>query len=465
MKFRLRMMLCIVMLLALTFGAGGSILISVSFRQSLENQRDTAIKSYRMIENTMVLANSISLQSELSDLGSTLRQLDDQSDTQWSALRLSSDSGVLYRSGSLPFETADSASWEEGRCYVRLYRQESVSQLQVSGTLQVNGEYLYLDAVYDVSDLYELRDSQLAIYYRLLLAVVLVGAVMSWAMATYLTRPLYKLSRVTRQIAGGNYASRADIHSGDEFQQLAEDFNYMTDQVEGNIAQLQDAMRRQKEFMGSFAHELKTPMTSIIGYADLIRSQSLSPEEQQQAANYIFSEGRRLESLSFKLLDLLVLKKRDFSLAEGSPAAVIKGLVHMLRPSMTQQDITLQCRCQEGRCLLEADLVKSLVINLVDNARKAMDGPGNIYVTSEMTEDGCRIQVIDNGRGMAEAELSRITEAFYWVDKSRSRAQGGVGLGLALCQEIAALHGGTMSFRSKEGKGTVVTVDLNGGRV
>lgn len=202
MKFRLRMMLCIVMLLALTFGAGGSILISVSFRQSLENERDTAIKSYRMIENTMVLANSISLQSELSDLGSTLRQLDDQSDTQWSALRLSSDSGVLYRSGSLPFETDTAVAMEEGRCYVRLYRQENVSQLQVSGTLQVNGEYLYLDAVYDVSDLYELRDSQLAIYYRLLLAVVLVGAAMSWAMATYLTRPLYKLSRVTRQIAG-----------------------------------------------------------------------------------------------------------------------------------------------------------------------------------------------------------------------------------------------------------------------
>ncbi|MCD7770058.1 MAG: HAMP domain-containing histidine kinase [Oscillospiraceae bacterium] len=465
MSFRLRTMLCIVMLLALTFGAGGSMLISLSFRESLENEQDTAIKSYRMIENTMVLANSISLQSELTDLGSTLRQLDEQSDTQWSVLQLSSDASVLYRSGSLPYDSEDTGDWEEGQCHVRLYREDGVSLLQVSGILQVNRQTLYLAAAYDVSDLYELRDSQLAIYYRLLLAVVLVGAVMSWAMAAYLTRPLYKLSRVTREIAGGNYASRADIRSGDEFQQLAEDFNRMTDQVEENIVQLQDAMRRQEEFMGSFAHELKTPMTSIIGYADLIRSQSLSPEEEQQAANYIFSEGRRLESLSLKLLDLLVLKKRDFSLTEGSPAAVIRGLVHVLRPSMAEQGVTLQCRCQEGRCLMDADLVKSLVINLADNARKAMDGPGNIYILSEMTDTGCRIRVADNGRGMPEAELTRITEAFYRVDKSRSRAQGGAGLGLALCQEIAALHGGSLSFRSKEGQGTIVTAELNGGRV
>ena len=217
--------------------------------------------------------------------------------------------------------------------------------------------------------------------------------------------------------------------------------------------------------MGSFAHEMKTPMTSIIGYADLLRGQSLTPADQQQAANYIFSEGKRLESLSLKLLDLLVLRRQDFALTEASPAAVIQGLVNVLRPVMAQRDITLQCRCEPGRCRMEPDLVKSLVTNLIDNARKAMDGAGNIFVRSEMTDGGCRIQVIDNGRGMPEKEIGRITEAFYRVDKSRSRAQGGVGLGLALCRQIVDLHGGTMTFRSQEGRGTAVTVTLNGGRL
>ena len=457
------MTLCIVMLLALVFGAGGSMLISVSFRQSLESERDTAVRSFRMVESTMVLANSISPQTGYEDLTGTLRQLDSQADAPWSGLRLSDGTRSLYESGSLPFPVQ--LSGEPELCTVRLWADDGAGILQVSGALQVNNSYLYLDAGYSVSHLYTLRQIQLNIYYRLLAAVVAVGAVMSWFLSMYLTRPLYQLSRVTRQIAGGNLASRANIRSGDEFEQLAGDFNVMTDRVEEDIAALQEAMRRQEEFMGSFAHEMKTPMTSIIGYADLLRGQSLTEEDQQKAANYIFSEGRRLESLSLKLLDLLVLRKRDFELTEGSPKAVISALVQVLRPAMLEKDIILQCRCEEGRCRMEPDLVKSLVINLIDNARKAMDGAGNIYVLGQMTDTGCRIQVVDNGRGMPQKEISRITEAFYRVDKSRSRAQGGVGLGLALCQEIVALHEGTMEFQSAQGKGTIVTVCLNGGRL
>ena len=465
MKFRLRMMLLDVMLLALVFGAGGSILISVSFSQSMNSEKTTALRSYRMIETAMVLANSISSQTAYEDLVDTLRQLDSQSDTPWRGLRLHDGQRALYQSGTLPFDMDQQLPWEKGRCYTRLAENDGVATIQVSGAIQVNTIDIYLDVGYDVSHLYAIRQNQMDVYYRLLLAVVALGAVLSWVISALLTRPLYQLSRVTKQIAGGNLSSRANIRSGDEFEQLAEDFNRMTDRVEENIAQLQDAMRRQEEFMGSFAHEMKTPMTSIIGYADLLRGQSLSPAAQQQAANYIFSEGTRLESLSLKLLDLLVLRKRDFELRSGSPEAIITALVHVLRPSMAERDIILQCRCETGWCRMEPDLVKSLVINLIDNARKAMDGAGNIYVLSEMTDTGCRIQVVDNGRGMPAEEISKITEAFYRVDKSRSRAQGGVGLGLALCQEIVALHEGTMEFKSAQDKGTIVTVTLNGGRV
>ena len=464
MKFRLRMMLCMVMLLALLFGAGGSILISVSFQESLDSERDMAMRSYRTVETAMVLANSISAQRDYGDVVSTLGQMDGQGDAMWSGLCLREGDNVLYQRWTLPF--ADTAAGEPGRCSIRLYESDGVGILQVSGTLQVsNGATLTLDAGYNVSHLYAVRRMQLDIYYRLLAAVVALGALLSWALSALLTRPLSQLSRVTRQIANGNLSSRANIRSGDEFEQLAADFNRMTDRVEEDMAALQDAMRRQEEFMGSFAHEMKTPMTSIIGYADLLRGQSLTEEDQQQAANYIFSEGKRLESLSLKLLDLLVLKKRDFELGEGSPKGLITGLVRVLRPTMAKRDITLQCRCEDGQCRMEPDLVKSLVINLIDNARKAMDGAGNIFVLSEMTDTGCRIRVVDNGRGMPQKEISRVTEAFYRVDKSRSRAQGGVGLGLALCQEIVALHQGTMEFQSAEGKGTIVTVTLNGGRL
>ena len=160
-----------------------------------------------------------------------------------------------------------------------------------------------------------------------------------------------------------------------------------------------------------------------------------------------------------------MLKKKTAELQPCSPAQLVGGTVEHLRRVFAEKNIVLQCRCEEGMCMLEPDLVKSLLVNLLDNARKAMDGGGNIYVVSEMLPDGCRIRVLDTGRGIPQEEIAHITEAFYRVDKSRSRAQGGVGLGLSLCSEIVQLHNGTMSFARRVGNGTCVTVELKGGAV
>lgn len=463
MKFRVKMTLSIIILLSLVFGIGGSLLISVSFTSTLENEKEAALHSYNTVQNTLLLANSIIKQTEYDDIVSTLAQLDSQNNSLWSGVYLSGPDGTLYRNGILPASLSD--TYDDGYCRVSIFEDGDGKYIQVSGTINVNETALYLSIVSDVTQIYEIRQTQLGIYQKLLAAVVLLGAAGSWLIAAMLTRPLTHLSRAARNIAGGNLGSRAKVTSGDEIELLADDFNAMADKLQITIDELHDAMRRQEEFMGSFAHELKTPMTSIIGYADLLRSHELDPEEQQEAANYIFSEGRRLESLSLKLLDLLVLRKQDFDLRSGSPSAIISGIVRTMKPSLAKQGITVRHRCENGLCMMEPDLVKSLLINLIDNARKAMDGDGMIFILSEMTDTGCRIHVVDNGRGIPESELSKITEAFYRVDKSRSRAQGGVGLGLALCSEIVKLHSGEMRFKSIVGKGTSIIVELNGGRV
>ena len=205
-------------------------------------------------------------------------------------------------------------------------------------------------------------------------------------------------------------------------------------------------------------------MTSILGYADLLRRGTLSPDEQAQAADYIFSEARRLERLSFKLLELYLAEHQSPELLPASPAALVQDLTAPLVPGLARQGITLTAQGEEGLCLLEPDLFRSLVLNLLDNARKAMEGPGTIAVTTAMTGDGCTLTVRDTGRGMPPEVLDHLTEAFYRVDKSRSRAQGGAGLGLTLCDRIAALHQGQLRLESRPGQGTTVTVTLKGGR-
>jgi len=213
--------------------------------------------------------------------------------------------------------------------------------------------------------------------------------------------------------------------------------------------------------MGGFAHELKTPLTSIIGYADLLRGHSLSDTDKQEAANYIFMEGRRLEVLSLKLLDLIVLKKRDFTFLPIRIEHIVEDAAKLVRPVLDKRAINLTHYCDDSTCKIEPDLFMSLLLNLIDNARKAIDKNGDIAILASSENEICQIMISDNGRGIPEEELHKIKDAFYRVDKSRSRAYGGVGLGLRLCDEIAALHGGEITFESELNVGTTVTIVLS----
>ena len=134
-----------------------------------------------------------------------------------------------------------------------------------------------------------------------------------------------------------------------------------------------------------------------------------------------------------------------------------------MEPSLAQAGIHLTVCAAAAQIPIEPDLMETVVLNLLDNARKAVDEGGRITLEGTAEADGgyC-IQVTDNGKGIPAGELARITEPFYMVDKSRARSQGGAGLGLALCQRIVLLHGGSMEFQSTEGQGTQVTVRLKG---
>lgn len=269
-------------------------------------------------------------------------------------------------------------------------------------------------------------------------------------------------SAATRQIAEGKLDQRIPVTGDDELGQLSADFNAMAARLETHVRELQDAARRQEDFIGSFAHEIKTPLTSIIGYADLLRSVPTTPEQVLRSAGYIFSEGRRLETLSRKLMDLIVLEKQSISLRPVPMDAFLRRVGGALRPALEASGIRLTVRADAARIPADADLLESVCLNLLDNARKAMDGGGTAALEGLTEEGGYCIRLTDSGKGIPAAELSRITEAFYMVDKSRARAQGGAGLGLAVCRRIVELHGGSMEFHSTEGEGTQVCVHLKG---
>lgn len=323
---------------------------------------------------------------------------------------------------------------------------------------------LYIETVRNIDYIFESQSAQRSTLMQLMAIMFVLAGVVTWVISKLLMGQIVSLTKATKSISAGNLKKRVQVVGEDELAQLSQNFNRMADDLEGKIHELEDQAQKREQFVGAFSHELKTPLTSIIGYADMLRTRAMEPQQLHLCADYIFSEGKRLENLSMRLLDFIVLKNQALNLADVSVKPLFEGLCANMVPQLLQQDITLTCDFAPATIPMEADLIKTVLLNLIDNSRKAVEAGGQIAVQGIWEGETYLLQVQDNGKGMEQEELAQIREAFYMADKSRSRSQGGVGLGLAICEEIVTLHGFVMSFESRIGVGTIATVAMKGGR-
>ena len=328
---------------------------------------------------------------------------------------------------------------------------------------------LYLCICKDITSIYEDREVLLNQYRLVLVLLLVAGTVMIFLLSQYITSPIGKLTQIARRIAGGDLTKRAESESRDEIGELSRSFNKMADALVERVREKeQEAIQKAKEakqqedFTAAFAHELKTPLTSIIGYADMLGTIKMSDEERSEAAYYIFSQGKRLESLSHKLLELVSLEQTPLVKKPVSTRDLEENIRNTMRPVFRKKQINGKIILEKDKIYADKDLLLSLLYNILDNGCKAVNPGGFILLKGTVVKEGYEFKVVDNGRGIPEDEISRITEAFYMVDKSRSRKEGGAGIGMALCKKIVQLHKGTMQLDSRLGEGTVVRILLPG---
>ena len=328
----------------------------------------------------------------------------------------------------------------------------------ICGRITQGGVTIYLLGATDISAVIAQREQMSQSFIRVYFTTLGVSMAVILALSALITRPVKKMNKAAAGIARGQYSERLPVTSGDEIGELSENFNLMADAIEEKIHALSEDARQKEDFVANFAHELKTPLTSVIGYADMLYQKNLPPEKVKEAAFYILSEGMRLEALSLKLMELIVLNRQDFTLEEMHTEQIFSNISGGLQPVLEERNVSLRLKIQPVYIRVEYDLFKTLILNLIDNAMKA--GCSVIEIAGKPNGKRYSIYVADNGRGMPASELSRITEAFYMVNKSRSRRQHGAGLGLSLAAKIAEIHGSSLKFDSTEGVGTIAKVDL-----
>lgn len=459
MKYFYKLFLSIVLLLTVLLSVLEYFSVAYSLDHAFDRELESELTGHQLVKNTIQTA-LLSVQ-EVGGLSSqVLADIGESAASGLSSgggLQLSDAQGEVYFSSlSLSAELGEPA--EQTVNYAILSGAGGKVLLRAESRFSQSGRSLALITERDISGIFDEAETLLQQYTRLYLIVLVVGALASLLLSWFLTRPLAALRRVSGEFASGNYQARSNIKTRDEVGELACAYNHMADTIEDKICELEDAAERQERFTASFAHELKTPMTSIIGYADTIYQKNLSKEEIRQCAWYIMNEGMRLEALSFKLMELQTLRRCDFTLEETEVSVVLRDSAEAISPAAAKRGVELLCSFDSSWVRLERDLFKTLLLNLLDNALKS--GGSHVQFRGEAEDAFYRISITDNGRGIPEQSLRRITEAFYMVDKSRSRREHGAGLGLTLANQIAEIHGSSLNFESITGKGTRVTLFL-----
>lgn len=220
---------------------------------------------------------------------------------------------------------------------------------------------------------------------------------------------------------------------------------------------LQAINEAQRQLIGSMSHELKTPLTAIKGYSETLLGVKLSKEQEEKALGYIHQESGRLSRLSEKMMELTKLYDPECKVElQEFPVEKLFGAVEdSVRHRLTETGIALvrEGDYQGKRRCLDADLMTSFLINLINNSIMASGAGSHIYLGA----DSHSLWVRDEGCGIPPEEVDKVRKAFYRVDKSRSRKSGNMGLGLALCEQIAAVHHGHMEIESKVGEGTKIS--------
>lgn len=462
MKLWQKIFLCTLILVMLAVGMTSILLLKNSYsmaldqkKQSVYSEHEFVVTSFKSMMVTERLKENVVVLDE-ETLKDYMKNTFEKSSIQRGILFYNTESELVYANkvSELP-EGLLEAVKNTGKSYMQVQK----NRLYTASTESIEGKTYYVVTEDDITDVVGMHEDMLSQILVISMGCAMGIALILLVVVKMLLHPLQKINEGTRAIARGSYEKRIPGKGHDELSELAYNMNQMAEAVERNVHALEDVAEDRKHFIDNLSHEMKTPLTSILGFSDLLQiKREISEENRIEYAGIIKEEASRMRALSGKLMELITVGETNLEYRKEDMQQLFEEIGISLKVIADNHKIHLTCESEQGMLDIERELFKSLLYNLVDNAIKASGEGGNICVKGRFEKNNFLIEVSDEGVGIPEGEIHKITEAFYMVDKARSRANGGAGLGLALCAKIVSLHHGTMRFESKLGEGTHVFV-------
>lgn len=429
---RKRIALCMVALVLTLLGPGMALVVSRSFALTMERERA------RALGEEAAIARALTLETAEGNVGrSTASTLQ-----------------TRYGSNELTIYLLQNGETITGEALPTVQKLPELLNTETRATLLdgvserlliahvLDGEITLLTAL-DVSPVYALRRELLRGAAALgLIGLALAGALAIW-ISGVLTRPLSQLADAAAKLADGDYAAPLPAAKNDEMNALIRAFSRMSAAIDERETALRTQAEERQALIDALAHEMRTPLTAILGGARLLQQSRLSGSQQSELLDTMAREASRLSTMDERLL---LLTRLDHE----APAFAPFDSQAMAREALSVYD-GVRLEGDDAVFVGERELTILLLRNLVVNAQRA-GGKEAVRVT--LHPDG--FDVTDYGCGMTKEQIARAFEPFYKADKARTRSAGGAGLGLPLCRKIARLHHGELHMESEIGRGTRV---------
>ncbi|HET9906971.1 MAG TPA: ATP-binding protein [Anaerolineales bacterium] len=294
---------------------------------------------------------------------------------------------------------------------------------------------------------------------RLLLYGAFIGAVIALVLGVFLsrtlTRPIRELTQATHAVSEGDLSQQVPVRSNDELGELAQAFNRMS-------SELSRSVNTRKQMTADIAHELRTPLSLILGHAEAVHDGVLPPTREN--FEIIREEATRLEHLvnDLRILSLADAGELTIHLQTIEPERLLQEVASLYQYETQRKNITLALDISSDLPPIEVDpgRITQVLTNILDNALRHSPEGGQIALSAGQSNDWVELSVQDSGPGLRAEDVDRIFDRFYRTDSARQRNDGGSGLGLAIARSIVQAHGGQLSAQSEEGKGLNVILKL-----
>lgn len=464
MKFWKKIFLYSVILFLILFNGAGVIIIERIHNDNLDNALKFAVDKYLNIESIIYINTDHYNDSNIKNwLDIVINGYSVNNHEEYNIELYSQNNGLIMSKINDKIqgdrrEVLDAKS-DEKQFLIRNIDDEKY--VFISSIINLGNKNYKLIVSKNIQNIYSERIENYKFFFFIDLMMFLVLAIGMYIISKTLTAPLVNLSDTSKDIAKGDYSKRAiEGVSDDEIGVLERNFNIMIDVIEDNIKELKYLNESKQRFIDSLNHEIKTPITSIIGYSDLLLKGKVNEDIRIKALTYINTEAKRLESINSTLLKLTLIREEKISLEKTNLSDIINSVYNTMIFNIENKHMKVNINVKDVNLFVDKQLIRVLLTNILDNSIKASNEGSLINIEGyyEMKESNYTLKIKDFGIGISEDDLDKILEPFYMVDKSRTRKNNGIGLGLSICSEICKVHNIKIEINSELNIGTQVTL-------